>query len=425
MDSERNALSCNNNGELLSQTATKAVLSHIARAIAVLLEEMATPIDFKIEPQEPEKFDPSYRPSPEAEEEPQPKPQPQPESDTHSCEPTVEAVPLNREPHETNLHGLLASLKIPDGLREKFHIEKKMPVRFVVVGNYHIGKSALINAMFYKKAKGYQEVAKEAVNLKPTTWKINEHEFEVDGITYYVCDTMGLRDGKKRDREYVKKIKEIFTKAHLIIYCTKFQEPIRPEDISTLRALTRECGKLFWENAVIALTFANAAAPNKRNNPGWFGNFLEMKKQNLRECFINDLHISEEVWCRLSQHTVPVGNTLDPSLPGINDWRAEFWHVCVAACADKAKGAVAALAWKEEAFYEMLASSSVATLGTTAVAAGIALTVAGVVTSATTVGLPVGIYVAVVGLVALVGGVSATAVSKRRASESSEKEKEQ
>ena len=388
---------------------------------------MATPTDLNIEPQEPEELDPSYktnRPSSEAEEEePRPKPQPQPESDTHSSEPAVEAVPLNREPHETNLRGLLASLKIPDGLREKFHIEKKMPVRFVVVGNYHIGKSALINAMFYKKAEGYQEIAEEADDLDPTTLEINEYTFEVDGITYYVCDTMGLQDGKKREREHVKKIKEIFAKAHLIIYCTKFQEPIRPEDVSTLRVLTRECGKLFWENAVIAFTFANAAASNKQNNPDWFGNFLEMKKEKLHKCFINDLHISEEVWCRLSQHTVPVGNTLDPRLPGINDWRAEFWHVCVAACADKAKGAVAALAWKEEAFYEMIASGGVASAGSVAAATGIALTILGATSSLTVVGLPVGVAIAVVGLVALVGGVTATALSKRRASES-EKEKQ-
>ena len=120
---------------------------------------------------------------------------------------------------------------------------------------------------------------------------------------------------------------------------------------------------------------------------------------------------------------MPVGNTLDPSLPGINDWRVEFWHVCVAACADKAKGAVAALAWKEEAFYKMLASGGVATTGSVVAATGIGLTILGATGSLTVVGLPVGVPIAVVGLSALVGGVTATALSKRRAS-ASEKEKQ-
>ena len=340
-----------------------------------------------------------------------------------------------RDPRYANLHDVVESLpgdflaglsplNIPDAIKQDLHTDTEMPINIVLVGKYQVGKSALINAMFFERGGEYEKIAPEGDELEPMTSSIKHYSHQVDGIQFRIYDTMGLQDGKKKDRRHAQEIKKIFAEAHLVLYCTKLQEPIRPDDIETLKILTKECGASFWKNAVIALTFANTASPTdpKCNKETWFRSLLEKKKEKLCECFINDLHISEEVWCRLSQHTVPVGNTLDPRLPGINDWRAEFWHVCVAACADKAKGAVAALAWKEEAFYEMLASGSVATLGTTAAAIGIALAAVGAASSATVVGLPVGVAIAVVGLAALVGGATATAVSKRRASGSSENE---
>ena len=81
---------------------------------------------------------------------------------------------------------------------------------------------------------------------------------------------------------------------------------------------------------------------------------------------------------------------------------------------------MAGLAWKEESFVKMLASVSVASVGSAAAAGGLALTVVGAASSATVIGLPVGIPIAVVGLVALVGGTAAAVVSKRTASQSSD-----
>ena len=320
---------------------------------------------------------------------------------------------------------LLSSLKIPDGLREKFHANQGMPVNFVLVGKYQVGKSALINAMFYNKTEGYKEIAEEADDLEPTTTEIQHHSFTVDGTIYHIYDTMGLQDGRKKESDHVKKIKDIFANAHLVIYCTKLQEPIRPEDISALKTLTKKCGKSFWENAVIALTFANAAAPNKPRNRDWFAKLLANKKETLCRCFIDGLGISQEVWDELSRRTVPVGNTINPALPGSEDWRADFWLECVDACAEEAKVSVAALAWKEEAFFQVLALGSVVSIGSATAAAGAVLAAVGVATSATVVGLPVGIAIAVVGLAAVVGGAAATTVAKHRASSESSENKDE
>ena len=306
-------------------------------------EAMASPYsDCTIEPSptpiEPQNLSPQREPSLEGLEQPS----------ASSTRPPLEvAVERTWASHSA----LLSSLKTPDGLREKFHANQGMPVNFVLVGKYQVGKSALINAMFYNKTDGYKEIAEEADDLEPTTTEIQHHSFTVDGTVYHIYDTMGLQDGRKKESDHVKKIKDIFAKAHLVIYCTKLQEPIRPEDISALKTLTKKCDKSFWQNAVIALTFANAAAPNRPRNRDWFAKLLANKKETLHRCFIDDLGISQEVWDELSRRTVPVGNTINPALPGIEDWRADFWLECVDACAEEAKVSVAALAWKEEAFF--------------------------------------------------------------------------
>ena len=106
---------------------------------------------------------------------------------------STEEAQLQGKPHSTNLHALLASLKIPDGIKDQ-------PVNYVFVGKYQVGKSALINS---KKAKGYQPIAEEG-DLEPTTVVIKYYPCEVDGIKY---DTMGLQDGTKKEKAHVKKSK--------------------------------------------------------------------------------------------------------------------------------------------------------------------------------------------------------------------------
>ena len=96
-----------------------------------------------------------------------------PEASSSITSSTGEAQ-LRGKPHSTNLHALLASLKIPDGIKDKFRVDQRQPVNFVLVGKYQVGKSALINSMFYNKAEGYQPIAEEG-DLEPTTDVINDY----------------------------------------------------------------------------------------------------------------------------------------------------------------------------------------------------------------------------------------------------------
>ena len=48
---------------------------------------------------------------------------------------------------------------------------------------------------------------------------------------------------------------------HLIIYCKKMGEPIRPAEKAALRTLHKTFGSSIWHNTIIALTFANFVDP--------------------------------------------------------------------------------------------------------------------------------------------------------------------
>ena len=125
----------------------------------------------------------------------------------------------------------MLTLKLPleDAVREKLQSSRKLNV--VVVGCYQVGKSTLINAMFFQEGKAYVERAEEGL-MKPCTQKVNPYiirlkdddDVEVD---IKIFDSPGLRDGVNNDRKYLGMIKDECSEVHLIIYCTKMDEPIR------------------------------------------------------------------------------------------------------------------------------------------------------------------------------------------------------
>ena len=132
--------------------------------------------------------------------------------------------------------------------------------------------------MFYKKAKGYQPIAEEG-DLEPTTDVIKYYPHEVDGITYHNYDTMGLQDGTNKEKAHVKEIKDIFAKAHLIIYCTKFQEPIRPDDVNALKALTNACGKSICCNCSHICQCSGSYITIQKIN--WFDELFQKKRRSV------------------------------------------------------------------------------------------------------------------------------------------------
>lgn len=316
------------------------------------------------------------------------------------------------QPEVTQLPRRFAELQLPIEVRDKFKVDPRKPYNIIIVGKYQVGKSTLINSLFYDEDKGFIEYAKEG-DMERTTSEIKFYKLKVDDVTFHVYDTIGLQDGN--DKEYVKKVIKLSKKAHLVIYCTKLCDPVRPDEKSALKTLTRVCKKSFWDILIVALTHANLV---QSSNPGrsleeYFEKQLEKRRTHLYEFFVNELGIQ----CVSKSRIIPVGAIASPSLPGIDDWRGDFWVGCMHASAEGAKGAVATLAWKQKVSHEELkkrgkqiiaAGAGVATAGA-GVGAGIAgtgLIIAGVgeAISLTVVGLPVGIPLIVAGLIAAAVG---------------------
>lgn len=277
---------------------------------------------------------------------------------------------ITEEEAEQLSHCGLSDIPIPDAIREKLNALKSVNV--LIVGKYKVGKSTLVNSLFDQGEDDYVEHAAEGF-MEPTTKKVKSYPLVVGGVTYNIYDTIGLQDRRNRDAEYIKELKEACQIAHLVIYCTKMDEPQRQDEIEVIRNLTAEYGERFWQHAIIALTFANTVDSPSRNKSksDHFKDLLEMKKNALRQCFRNEgsFCIAKDIQDSLSRRIVPVGSSNGWKLPDIEDWRANFWVECMHVCAEEAKGAFLKIAWNSPKFIAMIiAGAAIGLVGAVAAA---------------------------------------------------------
>ena len=107
----------------------------------------------------------------------------------------------------------------------------------LVLGRFQVGKSTLINSLFYEKGKKYVKYAEEGDAKKATTTDVKPYPIDYHGVVCHVYDSPGLQDGQTADVHYLMKIKRECPDIHLIIYCTKMNEPIRPDEDKALHNL--------------------------------------------------------------------------------------------------------------------------------------------------------------------------------------------
>ena len=93
-------------------------------------------------------------------------------------------------------------LKLPleDAVREKLQTSGELNI--VVLGCFQVGKSTLINAMFFREGKAYVVRAEEG-SMRPCTDDVKPHTLVInDGsvsININIYDTPGLQDGGNND----------------------------------------------------------------------------------------------------------------------------------------------------------------------------------------------------------------------------------
>ena len=143
----------------------------------------------------------------------------------------------------------LSDLPLDDAVREKLENSKQLSV--LVTGCYGVGKSTLINSLMYKKGGKYVPLADEG-SLEPCTTEVNQYVLEIEGTTFNFYDSPGLQDNN--DLIHLRLIQTTCPNIHLLIYCSKLDEPVRPAEFEALDNITKTFGMSVWDNA---LTFAN------------------------------------------------------------------------------------------------------------------------------------------------------------------------
>ena len=332
-------------------------------------------------------------------------------------------------PHSDSRLQSIRDVQVEDAVSEK--LKGVSEVNIAVVGCYNMGKSTLINSIFFEKGKKYNQKAKEG-SMGPCTTKEAAkmpYVLEINGIKYNIYDSPGLQDGTEDDLELLEWISLRHNKIHLVIYCTKMKGDIRPSEVEAMKNITKAFKESIWKNAVIALTFANvveATDPDKEDDE-YFEEVLKEKVEKLRSIFLNELSLKEDTLKKINIY--PVGSAKKLILPGkTQDWRYDFWYGCLYACDPEGKDALFEL-YKTRDYIDMSTAGAKASFvsGIAGIVGGVGCMIAGTALTAT-------VFLAAAGIPLLVGGavgtglaVVATAggVRSLRASNKAKKEEEQ
>ena len=299
---------------------------------------------------------------------------------------------------------------LEDAIRAK--LNGVLEVNIVVVGCYDMGKSTLINSLFFAVDQEYEERAKEG-SLAPCTMKNEKDPYvlRIDGVRYNIYDSPGLQDGKQKDLDILRSISQRHNKIHLAIYCTRMGEAVRPSEIEAMKNITKAFTKSIWNNTVFALTFANTVvSPHPKEDPEcYFKQKKNQKVKSLKSAFRN-LSLQEDTLKKITQNIHPAGSASQLFLPGkTEDWRIEFWQGCLDACDPKAKDAIFHLARTIKYFKTGKAGAIIGTVGgAAAIGGGVGSMVAGAGLTVTGVLAPVGVALFVGGAVGAGVGIAAT-----------------
>ena len=181
----------------------------------------------------------------------------------------------------------IRDVPVEDAIRAK--LESVSEVNIVVVGCYNMGKSTLINSIFFEKGKKYEKKTKEG-SMGPCTTREaakEPHVLNISGIKYNIYDSPGLQDGSGDDLDLLEWITERHDKIHLVIYCTRMTDDLRPSEIEAMKNITRAFKESLWNNTVVALTFANKVEPSDPDmkDDEYFENIFKEKVEKLKKYF--------------------------------------------------------------------------------------------------------------------------------------------
>ncbi len=206
-------------------------------------------------------------------------------------------------------------------------LKKDEHVSFLLTGKTGVGKSRLVNALVG------EPVAVEGKTKDRCTSMVTPYSINIQGIEVRIWDSPGLQDGTCNEESYLADMEEKLRKGGMdvMIYCLKMDDTrFHEDDKRAIRTLTRAFGKKLWNNAVIALTFANKVkdpdARDKEDKRAYFMRDLVEWQKAILEFFTDDIKIDRELFQAIP--IVPTGNYHKLYLPNCDNWLSELWTQC-------------------------------------------------------------------------------------------------
>ena len=157
--------------------------------------------------------------------------------------------------------------------------------------------------------------------------QVNRYDYRIEGMEVTLFDTPGLTGTSGNKEVYLKTIKEKVTcPCDVFIFCTEMtSRRLRSDDIKAIQILTEIFSPQLWEHVLVALTFANEVHSYKNADVTEIEYFnqrmLDFKKAITD--FILKAGAPEQVVSKIP--FVATGDLCEPSLPGITDWKTNFW----------------------------------------------------------------------------------------------------
>ena len=151
----------------------------------------------------------------------------------------------------------------------------------------------------------------------------------MNNVTITIFDTPGLADGKGKDEEYLRKIKQQDIEFDVFLFLIEMNTiRFRNDDLETMKKLTEILGQRVWKNAVVVLTFANEVRPiSTKKEKGvsekqfFKDRFLDFKKK--MKDVLKALDVSEGTVDNVP--VVPAGVLYEPRLPDRDNWLTAVW----------------------------------------------------------------------------------------------------
>jgi len=169
--------------------------------------------------------------------------------------------------------------------------------------------------------------------------QVNEYHYTLKDMKVTLFDTPGLADGCGKEEEYLRTIKKKVTgPCDVFIFCTEMNSRrFRQDDIDTIQTLTETFSPQLWEHALVALTFANEVHPRKNADVTeieYFNGRMLDFKEKITDVILK-AGVPEQVVTKVP--FVATGDLSEPRLPGISDWKTNFWSETFLALKMRAK----------------------------------------------------------------------------------------